>query len=166
MLQNIITWCISWGLWSNVSPIYAKPFQALYRLTTQEGDDSDYSHFIDKRLRLRELNLCTQGYPTGKWERQTTHLGLSAFQILFNTSHCSSKRQRAFQSPLSWARLGCLLHFPPHLPGRALPALVAPLGEELAGWLGFVSGWQIRQPGSFAFNAREWELCQTAERAS
>ena len=37
-----------------MSPIYAKPFQALYRLTTQKGDDSDYSHFIDKRLRLRE----------------------------------------------------------------------------------------------------------------
>ena len=47
-------WYISWGLWSNMSPIYAKPFQALYHLTTQEGDDSDYSHFIDKRLRLRE----------------------------------------------------------------------------------------------------------------
>lgn len=118
-----------------------------------------------KRLRLRELNLRTQGYPTCKWQRQTTHLGLSAFQILFNTSHCSSKRWRAFQSPLSWARLGCLLHFPLHLPGgHSQPWSLLLERRWLAGWdscLGGESGSQAH----FVLSARVWEPCQTAERA-
>ena len=104
---------------------------------------SQLSPSYSSRDRLRELNLRTQGYPTCKWQRQTTHIGLSAFQILFNTSHCSSKRRRAFQSPLSWARLCCLLYFP--LTALAGTPSGGPSSWRGAGWLAGIRVWVANQ---------------------
>lgn len=97
------------------------------------------------RLRLRELNRLSQGYPTCKWQSQTTHLALSAFQILFNTSHCVSKKRRVFQSPLTWTRLGCLLYFPPPAPSWQGTPSLSPSSWLGAGWLAGIRVWTAYQ---------------------
>ena len=53
-------WFLSWGLWSNVSPIYAKPFQALYCLTSQQGDESDYSPFYRQETEVQRREELSQ----------------------------------------------------------------------------------------------------------
>lgn len=129
----------------------------------------NYTHLPDQQTEAQRVEL-VQGYRTCKWQSQTTSLGLPASQILFNTSHHVSKRQRVFQSPLMRPRLGCLLHFPPtSLAGHSQSGSLLLARSWLAGWL---AGWNSCLGGisgshaHSAFNAHDWEGCQTAERAS